>query len=212
MVRYSIIKRDALFISFVYREMKTFHFALVMTTCLLLSFLFTACIETTERDSSLETFAARGDSISKATADTLKATLLQAIREKGLTGAVAFCNEKALSITQLYAQQKVSISRVAEKFRNPDNQLDSLDSAQWRLYQFFETKGDSLTSTIIETKDAFVYYKPILLQPICASCHGNPATIATDLLATIDSLYPQDKARGFSPGDLRGMWKIAFRK
>jgi hypothetical protein len=32
------------------------------------------------------------------------------------------------------------------------------------------------------------------------------------LQATIDSLYPQDKAVGFSAGDLRGMWKIRFSK
>jgi hypothetical protein len=32
------------------------------------------------------------------------------------------------------------------------------------------------------------------------------------LLATIDSLYPGDLANGFSPGDLRGMWKITFLK
>jgi hypothetical protein len=192
--------------------MKTSYFTLLVTGFLLLSLLWTACIDSTEKDSTLESFIARGDSISKATADTLKATLLQAIREKGLPGAVAFCHEKALSITQLYAEQKVSISRVAERFRNPNSQLDSLDAAQWNRYQSLKTRGDSLASTVVETNDAFVYYQPIILQPICASCHGNPATIPTDLLTTIDSLYPQDKARGFSPGDLRGMWKIAFRK
>jgi hypothetical protein len=142
----------------------------------------------------------------------LKATLHKAIRGKGLPTAVAFCNENALPITQLYAKQKITVSRVAERFRNPNNQFDSLDAAQWKRYQSLKTRGDSLTSTVVETNDAFVYYQPIMLNPFCASCHGNPATIPADLLATINSLYPQDKALGFSPGDLRGMWKVAFQK
>ncbi|MCG7858962.1 DUF3365 domain-containing protein, partial [Flavihumibacter sediminis] len=56
------------------------------------------------------------------------------------------------------------------------------------------------------------YYKPILLQPMCLTCHGQPnSNIPASLVATIDSLYPNDLAKGFSVGELRGLWQIRFQ-
>lgn len=192
--------------------MKKLHRIQLLFIIASLASLFAACLDGREDNNVLAPYLQRGDSISKAANDTLRSTLMKAMAEKGLSGAVGFCNERALPITQLYAAQDVTIQRVAEKYRNPINKPDSLDTAQWQRYQSLKTRGDSLTSFAIETNNAVVYYKPIFLQPLCASCHGRPEAIPPALLATIDSLYPGDLAKGFSPGDLRGMWKITFLK
>lgn len=155
----------------------------------------------------------RGDSIANATFDTLRKSLLQAIETKGVAGAVRFCNIHALPITSSLAKDGITIQRVAERFRNPANALDSLDNKQWQMFAQLKARGDSLSSVIKETANAFVFYKPIIMNPLCGNCHGNKTMgIQPEVLAVIDSLYPEDKAFGFVKGDIRGLWKITFPK
>lgn len=74
-------------------------------------------------------------------------------------------------------------------------------------------KGDSMQAAVVTIDNKVHYYKPILIQPMCLSCHGTAGKeIASELLLVLDSLYPGDKARGYKAGDLRGMWHIVFDK
>jgi hypothetical protein len=52
------------------------------------------------------------------------------------------------------------------------------------------------------------YVEPILVQPLCLTCHGDP--LAPDIAARIDELYPEDRAVGYEIGDLRGVFWIEF--
>ncbi len=152
-----------------------------------------------------------GDSLINATFDTLRSALTKAIKEKGAAGAVSFCNESAYPITSAYTTEKITLKRVAEKYRNPKNAPDSLDMIQWQQFVAAKEKGDPLQPILLEEKNTTYYYKPIVLQPTCSACHGDSQKdILPPVLTTIDSLYPDDRAKGFAPGDLRGMWKVAF--
>lgn len=152
-----------------------------------------------------------GDSIIKATFDTLRNALTTAMQTKGVSQAVHYCNENAYPITATLASENITIKRVAEKYRNPQNAPDSIDAIQWNIFLAAKAKGDSLRSVVITEKNLLHYYKPILLQPTCISCHGDSGKdIPQAVINTIDSLYPRDKARDFAVGDLRGMWKISF--
>jgi hypothetical protein len=153
----------------------------------------------------------QGDSIAKITYDTLRITLLKAIGEKGFSGALAFCNTRALAVTAMYASEVITVSRVSDRNRNSKNVLSEYDMKEWAKYIGAAAKKDSLKSTIVYRNHEFHYYKPILMQPMCLSCHGTPGKdISKDLLRVIDSLYPGDKAKGYKQGDLRGMWHIVF--
>ena len=48
--------------------------------------------------------------------------------------------------------------------------------------------------------------KAIGTQPVCTVCHGNG--IAPEVAARLDALYPDDLARGFEAGDIRGAFSI----
>ncbi len=48
--------------------------------------------------------------------------------------------------------------------------------------------------------------KAIPLSGVCVNCHG--PRIKTQLSDKIYKLYPDDKARGFIPGDLRGAFTV----
>lgn len=154
-----------------------------------------------------------GDSIVQKTFDTLRKTLLKTIDEKGLSGAIRFCNIEALPVTSMYASPEISVSRVTDKTRNPKNALGEKDQTIWTNYQTALVKKDSLRSQIINTADEVHYYKPIMMQPMCLNCHGTPGKeLAAAQIRIIDSLYPTDQAKGYKTGDLRGMWHIVFNK
>jgi hypothetical protein len=74
----------------------------------------------------------RGDSISRATFDTLRHALMHQVSTNGLPAAVNYCNEQAMPITNYYASAGISIHRVAELCRNQNNQKQ-----QYKFVQYF---------------------------------------------------------------------------
>ena len=50
--------------------------------------------------------------------------------------------------------------------------------------------------------------KPIGTKPMCLTCHGDSKQIPQSVQARLDSVYPLDKAVGYSAGDLRGAVSI----
>ena len=72
-------------------------------------------------------------------------------------------------------------------------------------------QGDLLKASLIHEGKKVHYYKPILIQAMCLTCHGTPGVeMNAQLAAVIDSLYPSDKAKGYKDGELRGMWHVVF--
>ncbi len=175
---------------------------------------FLSCGSVKEPDNiNSDEYISKGDSIVKITFDTLRNTLTRTIGEKGVMGAVDFCKTNARWLTETYNAEGIQVKRVAERFRNPENKPDSTDIKQWVLYTEKKSRGDSLTPGIISKDGMVYYYKPILLQPMCLACHGEAGKdMSPAMVSHIDSLYPGDLAKGFKPGDLRGMWKITFSK
>lgn len=186
--------------------------------CLLIIFFVTACISDGTRNSEQNeeetaTYISKGDSIVKITFDTLRNTLVKTIGEKGLAGALQFCNAAALPITASYASGGITVGRVSDKSRNVKNLLSDFDKIEWEKYTTLWANKDSLRPVVVSRNGEFHYYKPILMQSMCLNCHGTPGKeIPNDLLPVIDSLYPADKAKGYQAGDLRGMWHVVFAK
>lgn len=174
-----------------------------------------ACNNNDSKETTTDTkaFLIKGDSIVKITFDTLRSALVTTIGQKGFTAALQYCSVQALPITSLYASPDITVSRVSDKNRNPGNGLTELDKVQWGKFKAAFAKKDSLKAAVVSNKEAIHYYKPILIQGMCLSCHGTPENeISKELLAEINTLYPADKAIGYKNGDLRGMWHLVFKK
>ncbi len=144
----------------------------------------------------------------------LSTNLASAIRQGGVSNALPFCSAAALPLTRgLAEQQGVTVRRFSHKPRNPQGKADDLEL---QILQVFEQailssrSPEPIVTNLVSGKVTF--FAPIVLsQPLCLQCHGQPGTdIAPGHLALIDHLYPQDKARGFSLGDLRGGWRVEF--
>jgi len=152
-----------------------------------------------------------GDSISLQAQQTLIKNLLGAIQKGGSDYAVAFCNEKAMPLTDsLSKKYTVSIQRISVKNRNPKNVASLFDKKMLAL--FVSTAVPSLKDTLINTPKGYVYYKPIKIGlPTCLQCHGKPKQdIEATTLKTIQRKYRFDKATGYAMGELRGAWKLTF--
>lgn len=70
------------------------------------------------------------------------------------------------------------------------------DAAKLEHYEIVETEGGK----------EFRYMKAIPLRGVCVVCHG--PGIKKDVSDKLYGLYPDDQARGFLPGDIRGAFTI----
>lgn len=162
--------------------------------------------EATETPDSV--YIQRGDKLVAMTFDTLRNSLTGAIGEHGFVYAISFCNEQAYPLTTLYQEEGITIRRASDRYRNPQNEADSLENV---LLAQFRAEGPS--TRIVRTANEVHYIKPILMQGMCLNCHGTADTqIKQETLAAIHQKYPQDKATGYSDGELRGLWHIVFSR
>jgi hypothetical protein len=160
----------------------------------------------------MNSYTRRGDSIVKITFDTHRNTLLATIGKEGIAGAVMFCSGKANGITSIYSQKDISVSRLSDKPRNPANKMGGEDSVIWNQYLEMAARHDSMRPMVVARNKEVHYFKPIFIQPLCLSCHGQAGKeITPEVAHIIDSLYPSDLAKGYKTGDLRGIWHLVFK-
>ena len=154
-------------------------------------------------------FKQLGLDISNVSQMTLLKNVSTQIQNKGVDSAITFCNLNASTlIDNLSKKHNVTISRVSLKNRNPKNDLNELEQNLWNHYT---TLWPRQNDTIITTQNKTTYYRPIAIgMPTCLKCHGQIKEIGTNTLATIQTLYPNDKATGYQLNQLRGFWKIEF--
>lgn len=161
-----------------------------------------------------EAFIALGDSLSLLAQKTLLQNVSGAIAKGGAAHAVAFCNSRAMPLTDsLGDKNAVTIQRVTDKARNSANALSvEHEIALFQKIQDSLQNGNVQPHYLIEDVNGrTIYYKPIILgMPACLQCHGIPGKdIEAATLAEIKEKYPDDAATGYTMGQLRGMWKIA---
>lgn len=52
------------------------------------------------------------------------------------------------------------------------------------------------------------YLQPIVVGPLCLSCHGAVAAQSTELRTVLQGEYPRDAAVEYALGDLRGAFSL----
>jgi len=154
-----------------------------------------------------------GLEITNAAFSALSGRLMEAIREKGVAGAIDYCHVHAYPIVDSIGLNfEVDIKRVSLLNRNPTNFPDAIESD---LITDFteEASGWPQGDTLLTLQDGSrLYARPILLQPACLKCHGTVGTdIAFDDYDVIKQKYPNDKAIGYVAGDFRGLWIVRFQ-
>lgn len=142
----------------------------------------------------------------------LISALNEALAERGPAGGVQVCNVEAPEIAERVSGSGFKVGRTALRVRNPANAPDAWEESVLQRFEASMKKGadpaglETWQIDSIDGKRVGRYMKAIPTGPQCVICHGE--SIAPELAETIDRLYPEDRATGFAPGDLRGAFTV----
>lgn len=149
----------------------------------------------------------------------LGAKLKAALTAGGPVNALDVCSVEALALTQSVADKYgATLRRATLRPRNPYNLADSVEAEVLRRMEAqLAATGTIDTITIAddvsdgnEGSSTFIPIR-IVEQP-CMACHGSVnGTITPETYRAIKEKYPDDKATGYKPGELRGAWVVTMK-
>ena len=161
----------------------------------------------------MDALKAEGKEIIKGFFQQLKGTLMSAAKKGGPMHTIEVCNKDAPKIAADAAEKSGwEVGRTSLRIRNPDNAPDEWETKVLNMFEERKAKGEDpkkmAFAEIVENngKKQFRMMKAIPLATLCTNCHGTE--IKPKIAGTIDKFYPEDKARGFNKGDIRGAFTL----
>lgn len=185
------------------------------TRLLTLSLLFpvSVLVSPAYADNQLKLKAAESKKVVMEFAGQLKGELKSAMKTGGPITAITVCKDKAPAIAQALSEKYGwRVARTSLKTRNPDNAPDSWERDVLEKFEERKRSGEAVQpmaffEEVSENGQAsFRFMKAIPTGKVCLSCHGQ--AIKPEVIAKLNKDYPQDKARGFKLGDIRGAFTI----
>ena len=166
----------------------------------------------------LKQIAADGQKAAGRLMKSLKKELFSAIDKKGVAGAIGICKDRALDITDSMARTSsniVDIRRTTNKYRNPLNKPDELDTQVLSEYEKLFLSGDDVPEFIIRPVSVngasyHRYYQPLKAQPLCLSCHGPKSKMDPEVVSLLSDKYPGDMAHGYQAYQFRGLIRVTL--
>ena len=135
------------------------------------------------------------------------------MKEGGPVHTIQVCNNVAPQLAEAHSQMSGwRVARTSLKVRNPENAPDAWETAVLNEFESRKAAGEDpmklVKAEVVEEngRQVFRMMKAIPTAEVCTKCHG--AEIAEPVAAKLDELYPEDQARGFNVGDLRGAFTL----
>ena len=149
--------------------------------------------------------------------EELKGELGKGMQAGGPVAAISVCNSLAPQIAMKHSKNSGwQVGRTSLKLRNPNNAPDAWESKVLQQFAERRAKGEGpdtlvYTETVEEGGDRYYrFMKAIVMPPLekmpCLKCHGE--NIDPKTAARLDELYPQDQARGYKAGQVRGAFTL----
>lgn len=186
-----------------------------LVMCAGLALAVTSCGEQTPSPTNI-VVEQRSAKVADAFQETLQGELKAALKQGGPIMAASVCSEAAPAIAKTQSEDSgAEVRRVALRNRSPGAQVtanmrphyDTLAKAPLvnglpatRIWKTHSADGERIN---------FMRAVPMQEKP-CAACHGTD--VAPDVANHIRTLYPDDRATGFSPGEMRGAIVISWSK
>ena len=169
------------------------------------------CFAGQQNDTEAE--IARAKSTIKQFAGALQAELKTAMQAGGPVAAIGVCHTQAMPITaQVAAEHGMQLSRVSLKNRNPANVPNKWQAAVLKDFDRQQALGKDITklawseTVSVDNGREFRFMKAIPTGDVCLKCHGSE--LAPEVGQVLAELYPEDRATGFSQGDIRGAFVV----
>jgi hypothetical protein len=133
------------------------------------------------------------------------------IKKAGHAEAMSVCREKAPQMAKNLSEQTGwAIRRVSLKNRNPKATPDAWERAVLEDFDRRAAAGEKPAGMekgeiVVEgDKKFYRYMKALPTQDLCLNCHGMPERIEPAVQTKLKELYPDDKAVGYGPAEIRG--------
>ncbi len=141
----------------------------------------------------------------------LKPELKKALTDGGPAHAISVCSERAPAIAQqLREQTGWYIKRVSLKARNAESaRPDAWEAAVLQDFDRRQAGGEAAAKMAhAEVVDGrFRFMKAQGVEAVCLTCHG--VSVKPEVEAALADKYPQDAARGYTLGQIRGAFSLA---
>lgn len=153
----------------------------------------------------------------KQFATQLQSELKAAMKAGGPVKAIGVCHERAPAIAASLSEQSGwKVARTSLKTRNPGNAPDDWERAVLEEFEAAKAAGKDpkmlvkAETVTVDGAKTFRFMKAIPTGEVCLACHGGDS-VAPATEARLAELYPQDAARGFKVGDIRGAFTLSKR-
>ena len=137
---------------------------------------------------------------------TLLARLKAAMDSGGPAAAVEVCRTDARTIAETVAKkQGIELGRTSHRLRNTANAPRPWARSIVEGASGVKAAAEQLR--VVDLGDRVGVLRPIGTAEACTRCHGPAEEVRRHIGTALAAAYPQDRATGFAPGDLRGwMW------
>jgi hypothetical protein len=144
----------------------------------------------------------------------LSQRLMAALQAGGAEGAIDVCAVEAVPLTDSIAAAAgpgITLERTSTRLRNPRNAPDSLETEALRWFET-ELRAGREPTRLLQTEGSagYRYYAPLRVMALCLDCHGSAASLTPAVRRTLERRYPDDRATGYSEGDLRGLVRVSI--
>lgn len=152
----------------------------------------------------------KAEAAAKKLGGAVRQRLVDSINTGGPARALEVCSAEAQGIAkQVREETGVLVGRASLRLRN------EADAPPPWVDAWLKTQGERKAEGVQGTRSVEVtpagrvarVIKPIVIEATCLPCHGDPSSLKDDVKALLAARYPNDKATGYSVGDLRGaLW------
>ena len=134
------------------------------------------------------------------------------VAAKGAMAAIPVCKEKAPQLLKEQSEKTGwNLRRVSLKTRNAERGTPDV----WEARQLADFNIRAANGEKVETlehgevvsengKSIYRYIRAVPVSQVCLTCHGAAESIESGLRAELNRNYPNDRATGYSVGQIRG--------
>jgi Protein of unknown function (DUF3365) len=153
----------------------------------------------------------RADLIIVSTHDALLRELREDLARGGPRAALASCHLAATGVSWRVGRgEGIATGRTSDRLRNPTNA-----PRPWAAALVTANAGRrarDVDGFAVDLGSKIGVLRPIVVQPMCLGCHGPADQISPDVRQILADRYPQDRATGFTNGEIRGWYWVEMPK
>jgi hypothetical protein len=143
--------------------------------------------------------------------DSLLKELASVLADKEPGQALASCHIDLIgTMRRLSGREPIAVGRTSDRLRSEANAPPAW--AAPLVDGFSGRRARDVEGFVVDLDDRLGILRPIVEQPVCASCHGLDRARPKTVDAALAARYPRDRATGFLNGEIRGWYWVVIGK